>query len=484
MTLVHDGIGDLVLFSKDQPYMDLPNPRPEENFNHLPYTTESEMQQSLQDLANSAYLFFQPTSQPYGSTSNYHEASQYLLDVSKDVDRMTRPYTPSGTPSPSISQSIENPPSILSTASAASGPSTASSIAGSPYSLAANSGPSQDLWNESNQELAMPSNILRHEDLTQDVFALTNLDSTLGSTADKFTGSFVGEFSKISSSSVSPNLSMSSFTHPSLASQPGRPACTGVPFAIDTSVVNRPVITDSVLGEGSRGINTPALDSSASVYSTKAPLAGPSSRCPQSSPNPPRGSFKSPTTPASAMSPFSLHSISPSKANQLDRRQNTTSACSTPKSPLSSPGRFHPYSRPSPSLSSQNHFPCYQPQSNFFCKIIFIFFASFALFFWFSFSGCLLFFFFFFLLLFPSFSSHPQISPLGEIFFSSWILNLAIYRDKADRLLCRSFVNPIFWGPYCARYHHNSLCRSDPHISPSSSRHPPAVACLISGFQS
>ncbi|KAI4093921.1 MAG: hypothetical protein LQ344_002519 [Seirophora lacunosa] len=110
----------------------------------------------------------------------------------KQINRQRQPrYASSGSASPSIPQSLDNPPSTLSSTSGASGRSTASSTVGSPYSLATHSLPGQDTWSESNQGLGIAPDIVRNDGFTHDAFPGSSIESELCYQDAKFSDSFV-----------------------------------------------------------------------------------------------------------------------------------------------------------------------------------------------------------------------------------------------------------------------------------------------------
>ncbi|KAL8729846.1 MAG: hypothetical protein Q9166_004487 [cf. Caloplaca sp. 2 TL-2023] len=124
--------------------------------------------------------------------SHYYNASHFLMDGPKDqTQRYQQRHTPSGSASPSIPQSLEHPPSTLSSASGASGQSTASSTVGSPYSLVTHSIPGQDAWSEPHQGLGIAPDIIHNDGFPQDVFPNGGLENELCFHDPKFPDSFV-----------------------------------------------------------------------------------------------------------------------------------------------------------------------------------------------------------------------------------------------------------------------------------------------------
>lgn len=317
-----------------------------------------------------------------------------------------RQFTPSGSPSPSISQSFDHPPSILSSTSGASAQSTASSAAGSPYSHDTNHVPSQENWTESHRGLGIVPGIAPNEGFGSDLYPLTSMDNELVFSEDKFPNNFVGESRKIFSSSI-PTSSTASSVPVSVSSCASSQSFVSAfcysPLALDTSVTTGDVTIDTILKEVNSRIDTPttALTSPTSAssietsprYFRSTPLA------PQSSPRV-RGSFKSPTTPASAMSPLASRSTPPPSVRLHGSRRNSTAPCSDSKaqqSTTTSSHRVHPFGRPTPPPSSQAQFHIHQSQSPFFGQSSGRFIAPLESSCWFSLIARSLFFYFLFL---------------------------------------------------------------------------------------
>lgn len=381
MALVHDCHSDFVLFPRDHPYLDMLDSRQDEPFeNIVHYTTASDMHHHFSDLASTTYDAFPSTSAFSSVASNYYGGSggslNFVVDGSKENERLNqRQFTPSGSPSPSISQSFDHPPSILSSTSGASAQSTASSAAGSPYSHDINQVPSQEHWTESHQGLGIAPGNAHNDGFGSDLYPLTEINNDLVFSEDKFPNNFVGESRKIFSSSISTSSTASLVPVPVLScasSQTFVPAFCSSSLILDTSVTARDVTIDTILKEVNSMIDTPAtaLTSPASTSSieTSPQYFRSTRRASHSSPLV-QSSFKSPTTPASAMSPFTSRSTPPPSARSQASRRNSLAPCSDLKahpSPTTPSHRVHPYGRPSPPSSSQAHFHTHQSQSPFF----------------------------------------------------------------------------------------------------------------------
>ncbi|KAI4161418.1 MAG: hypothetical protein L6R39_000090 [Caloplaca ligustica] len=150
------------------------------------------MQQAFQD--RGLALLGDP-SDPPGYPSGqpiYFNAPDLIVDAPKGHARQYQQrYTPSGSPSPSVPHSLDQPPSTLSSTSGASGPSTASSTVGSPYSLATHSLSGPDAWSELNQGLGIAPDIVHNESFTQDAFPNGSLEGELCYQDGKFADNFV-----------------------------------------------------------------------------------------------------------------------------------------------------------------------------------------------------------------------------------------------------------------------------------------------------
>ena len=251
MALVHDSIGDFVLFPRDQAYCDFLHAKPEETFGSLQYnhSASSAMQQSFADREVSAFEAYSSAhTYPSGGT-NFYNAHTNTLDNTREANRPDqRQYTPSGSASPSIPNSLDHPPSILSSASGASGHSTTSSVAGSPYSLTAHNFPGQEMWTGSNQGLGIPPGIVHNDGFGQDGYSASNLDHELSfHDNSKYPNSFVGEFGKISLRSQPTSRSVPAFldsTFPSLLS-----SFASAPQEFLQSLSSSPPIMDTSFGD-------------------------------------------------------------------------------------------------------------------------------------------------------------------------------------------------------------------------------------------
>lgn len=218
MALVHESISDFILFPRDQTFYDSLHSSVDDFVGlDCSFRNSIAMQQAFQD--RGLALLGDP-SDPPGYPSGqpiYFNAPDLIVDAPKGHARQYQQrYTPSGSPSPSVPHSLDQPPSTLSSTSGASGPSTASSTVGSPYSLATHSLSGPDAWSELNQGLGIAPDIVHNESFTQDAFPNGSLEGELCYQDGKFADNFVGEYGKISSVRHSQRCSTSA---PSLSSE-------------------------------------------------------------------------------------------------------------------------------------------------------------------------------------------------------------------------------------------------------------------------
>lgn len=196
MALVREGINDFVLFPRDQYCHEPIHSSYEANLIGLDASlrTTLAMQQPFAERADAGLKRSLSTTAHLPGHANYHITPNLIVDGRKeDTRRYHQRYTPSGSASPSISQSLDHPPSTLSSASGASCQSAASSTVGSPYSLATHSLPSQDTWSEANQGLGIASDIVHNDGFPQDPFTNNSLENDLCFQDGKFPNNFVGE---------------------------------------------------------------------------------------------------------------------------------------------------------------------------------------------------------------------------------------------------------------------------------------------------
>ena len=187
MALVHDSLGDFVLFPRDRFFLDhlaQPSANYLDNFSHS--STAMDYHSQFAGSTRTTYDSY-PVTTAYATSGVYHEAPRSHLNSLKagDEGSMPRP-TPSASPS-SMSQTFDQPPSVLSSTSGASAQSAASSVGGSPYARPAQHMPFQDKWSDPIQGLGISPGVAGGEYLGYDT---SHQD-------------FVGEYQDILSSSLS-----------------------------------------------------------------------------------------------------------------------------------------------------------------------------------------------------------------------------------------------------------------------------------------
>ena len=339
MALIHNNISDFVLFPRDHAYQDMADPSLDNSFTPFPFNMGSDFQH-FSDLASSTYDTYESVSVYSSAQTSYLGTPHLVVDAPKDNSRhVPRRYTPSASPSTSMSQSLDNPPSTLSSASGASVQSTASSAVGSPYSHATRSLPGHDQWTDSHVGLAIAHGVPHNDVYAHDTFPLPGMENDVAFHDSKFSGSFVGELRKISSSSTCSDHMSSPQISSRSASQSFIPPFSTPPLALDTSVGTRNVTIDSILEEVNSNIDTPTqLLAPDSVSPANASPAAATRMQPASSPEQNSSAFKSPTTPASAMSPPLISGVaSPSQTRWYEPRRLSATFSDTVKAHSGSP---------------------------------------------------------------------------------------------------------------------------------------------------
>ena len=366
MAKVYSSLSDFVLFPRDQSYMGTLDPRLD-SFNNMHYQPNavSNINQhgDFSSQASTSYESYPPVATYSSAPSAYFEAQNVPYETQKDnMGRHLRQQTPSGSPSPSISQAFDHPPSILSSASGASAQSTASSADGSPYASATHVLPYEDKWSGPLHGLGIAPGIVNSESFNQDSFPPANFDNDLMLEDSKFPN-YVGECGK--NFSLSPPLSQSFASVSSAsASQSLVPAFSSRPLALDTNPGTKDATIDSVLEEANSNIQKPLQ--LISPVSAAASPASFTSKHQISSPTQRGSSFRSPLTPASAVSRFSSRATSPRGTNDHVFLEHPLDDVRAPESPQQSLERCHPRNLSLPPPSSQHQSRYGQSQSPFF----------------------------------------------------------------------------------------------------------------------
>lgn len=368
MAKVYHGASDFVLFPRDQSYLDTFDPRLGDDFSGMQYipNTASDMHRHREysGQANSSYESYPPIS-AY-SASNYFAAPNMPFEAHKGIVGQSLSRHPSsGSPSPSVSQTFDHPPSTLSSASGASAQSTASSADGSPYANATHSLPYQEKWPEPLHGLGIAPEIANGEGFNNDPFPPTNFDNDLMLEGSKF-ANYVGEYHKNFSPSFPSSRSMGPSLSSSSPSQNCVPAFSSPPLALDTTSGNRDVTIDSILEEANNRIPYPThLVSPASAPSTTVSPTSLTEIHRNVSPSEQKRSFRSPKTPASAVSrcPSRDRDCSPHGSGEHVSQQPLNAPLDHTRaqsSPQTSPKRFSSFSHSTPPADGQAHYEKFQ----------------------------------------------------------------------------------------------------------------------------
>ena len=381
MALVHDSIGDFLLFPRDPTHFEMPS---EEDFHSLHFGANARSEYQPPYSAGSSYDNYPAASVYPPAAPLYYTTPRYEISGGKAYG-MSEPqrYTPAGSPSPSVSQAFDQPPSTLSSASGASVQSTASSAVGSPYSHATNTLPGHDQWTESRHGLGIAPEIVHNDGFAQEtMFPLGSMDNDLVFDESKLQGNFVGESGTLSSPSfphvqASPSISSrpvlrSSTTSSSLIPNATPADSSLVPKATpaDTSPNGRDVTIDTILEEVNSRMSSPRRTVSPNTAQPAHPAPG-SFRgvYDATSPLGHTGGFKSPTTPASAMSPYHPGASIPPGPYQRDHLNQSSiiGADTRVRRGSNSPTERFSHSR-SAQPRVQDHFPIVRSQSPFFSQ--------------------------------------------------------------------------------------------------------------------
>ena len=371
MAEVYSSLSDFVLFPRDQPYMGTLDPRLDD-FSDMHYQPNavSNMHRHghFSGQASTSYESYPPVSAYSSAPSAYFGAQNVPYEMQKGS--MARPLprqTPSGSPSPSISQAFDHPPSTLSSASGASAQSTASSADGSPYASATHVLPYEDKWSGALDGLGI-ARIVSSESFTQDSFLPANFEHGSMLEDTKF-ANYVGECGKKFSLSFPHSQSFASSVSSGLASQSFVPASSSPPLALDTTTGTKCVTIDSILEEANSKLRIQKPVQLMSPVSAASAAASPTSLTNQHQttlPTQRKSSFRSPLTPASAASRFPSRAASPHGSGNHVFLEHPLDDVRAPRSPQQSPERCHPCDRSTPPPISQHQARYGQSQSPFF----------------------------------------------------------------------------------------------------------------------
>lgn len=370
MAKVHNGASDFVLFPRDQPFFDAFEPQLGD-FSNMQYNPSGagNMQQDREfpGHASASYDSYPQFAAYSSAPPAYFGARNAPFEAPKSGQSLQR-HNPSGPPSPSTSQTFENPPSNMSSASGASAQSTASSADGSPYANPQHSLPYQEKWEPLG--LGLGPEIVNAGVFNNNSFESTSFDNEFMLDDSKF-AHCVGEYEKNFSPSFPTSHSISSSMSSGSASQRHLPALCSSPLALDTKAKQKDVTIDSILEEANSRIQNPKhLISPVSPAS----LTSPAFDIPLYNGLPCRISkAEHLNSPVSSASSTTSPTIVPSKhrsATPVGRRQSFKSPVipGFANSPQQSPNRIHPYGRPAPTPTSPSQVQYHNTQNSFFCQ--------------------------------------------------------------------------------------------------------------------
>ena len=374
MAKVYSSFSDFVPFPRDQPYMGTLDPRLD-NFNNLQYhlnaASNMHRQGDFSGQSNTSYESYPPVSAYSSAPSAYFGAQNVPYETQKgNMGRPLQRQTPSGSPSPSISQTFDHPPSTLSSASGASAQSTASE--GSPDASATHGLPYEHKWSGPLHGLGIAPGIVSSESFSQDSFPPANFENDLMLEDSKFPN-YVGECGENLYVSFPLSQSFASSVFSRLASQSLESASSSRPLALDTTTGTKDVTIESILEEANSKLQKPVqLVSPVPAASAAASPTSFTSKHQTTSPSRRKGSFRSPLTIASAVPHLPSRASSPHGPGDhcfLGHPMIPLDDVRAPRSPHQSPPEHcHAYNRSiQPSVSQ--HRACYgQSQSPFFSQ--------------------------------------------------------------------------------------------------------------------
>ena len=372
MAKVHSSVNDFVLFPRDQSYIGTVDPRLGDNLNNMHYQPNAVSNMFRHgDISGQASTSYPPISAYSPAASAYFRAQNMPYETRKgNMGRPVRRQTPSGSPSPSISQAFDQPPSTLSSASGASAQSTASSTDGSPYASATHVLPYEDKWSGSLHGLGIAPGIVSSESFCQDSFPPANFENDLMPEDSKFPN-YVGECEKIFPPSTSLSQPFASSVFARLASPEFVPAFCSRPLALETtSVTTKEVTIDSILKEANSKIQTPVqlISPISATFAAASPTTF-TSRHQTHSPTQRKSSVRTPLTPSSAAIHFPSRPISPHGSGihtVLGHPTIFLDDVRAPRSPQQPLERCHPCNLSTPPPISQHQALYAQSQSHLF----------------------------------------------------------------------------------------------------------------------
>lgn len=164
MALIHESVGDFVLFSHPHLYSDcIAPPRPNHSEGRDPSMVEMDHRSEFVAPSSTAYDSY-PVASMQSTGAAYYETTSTHRPGMKAGDEASIPRpTPSASPS-SLSQTFDPSSSVLSSTSGASAQSAASSVGGSPYAPPVQQMPFQDKWSYPLEGLGIAAGVLNGSD--------------------------------------------------------------------------------------------------------------------------------------------------------------------------------------------------------------------------------------------------------------------------------------------------------------------------------
>lgn len=444
MAKVYSSVNDFVLFPRDQSYMGTVDPRLGDNLNNMHYQQNAVSNMlrhgDISGQASTSYEPYPPVSAYSSATSAYFGAQNMPYETRKgNMARPMRGQTPSGSPSPSISQAFDHPPSTLSSASGASAQSNDSSTDGSPYASATHVLPYDDKWSGPLHGLGIAPGIVSSESFCQDSFPPANFENDLILEDSKFP-TYVGKCDNTFSPSISHSQPFASSVFSGLVSQEFVPAFCSRPLALETVVVSTKEVTvDSILQEANSKIQTPVqLISPISATSAAASPTFISSQQ-ASSPTQTKTSFRTPLTPSPGVSRLPSRPTLPHSSGfhaVLGHPSISWNDVRAPRSPQQPIERCHPCDLSTPPPISQSQDPFFGQSSG---RLV----APLE-------SSC-------------RFSLLSSFLHCENFYASVIVLLFARFCLGGPKLivsnLCRSFSHPTTRHTYCSQHYHCTLPR-------------------------
>ena len=447
MAKVYSSVSDSILFPRDQSYMGTLDPRLGDSFDNMHYQPNAVGNMlrlgEFSDQASTSYESHPPVSAYSTAPSAYFGAQNVPYETQKgNIGRPIRRQTPSGSPSPSISQAFDHS-STFSSASGASAQSAASSTDGSPYARATHVLPYEDKWSGHLHGLGIAPGIVSSESISHESFPPANFENDLMLEDSKFPN-YVGECEKNFFPSIPSGEPFASSISSGLAPQDIVHAFGSRQLALETTTKTNNTTMDAIIEEANSEVQT-ALHL-ISPISAVSPVASPTivtSGHQASSPVPRESSFRASSTPSSAASRLPSRAASP-HSSEGHIFPGHSIIClhdvRAPRGPHQSPERCHAQS----SRPISHHQTLYgQFQSPFFSQSSGRFVAPLE-------SSCR----------FSLSSPFPACQESSCVFFRSSFSSHTNWPRKADSSdLCRSFSYPTIRHTCCSQQHHCILPR-------------------------